>query len=567
MPPPPGPAPVFSQKIILAVVVLAVLTVAGVGVYVSKHKGLSLVDTSATIDTPVAAEWGIVWKSLIGAKPTVRLSTTTDYDSGSYTSDYDAYALGTFTKGEYASSMLYVAKPLYKNDQSDLISDYMLYIGDAKGTPVAWWGSEGISIYGIGDFDIPTSLANAPKLASTTLPLDIVYDYNRVTDSSGAAIAVSGLLLVPKNPAQYMPTGSTVAGNPIVKTLAKPSSEAFNNLQQSDYYSKLPFEALHPLILEPNFIDEDSYGPPHLTWQTGSTQVASYNYGHYVYGISECFVSFKTAPSLTASFIRTGTTNSGDPVYEINPKGNDDVYQCLYQKIQRYDYDSDGNTSSSYHPQTYDEFLKTHPVFFWKHQYGEWMVFGRSDVVPAAEKGKPVIYLYPTKTQDVSVKVDPIGGFTKTDPAYGNGWNVRATPQGVLTSLADGLTYPYLFWEGGKEGVVATPEQGFVIKTADMATVLDQKLAQFGLNKQERNDFVEFWAPRLSKAPYYFVTFVPRTEIDRTAPLSVTPRPDTVIRVLMDYRPLAAPITVEPLVITPTERKGFTVVEWGGLLR
>ena len=44
----------------------------------------------------------------------------------------------------------------------------------------------------------------------------------------------------------------------------------------------------------------------------------------------------------------------------------------------------------------------------------------------------------------------------------------------------------------------------------------------------------------------------------------VEPEPDTVIRVFMAYAALEKPVDVpEPVLHTP-ERKGFTVVEWGG---
>ena len=72
---------------------------------------------------------------------------------------------------------------------------------------------------------------------------------------------------------------------------------------------------------------------------------------------------------------------------------------------------------------------------------------------------------------------------------------------------------------------------------------------------------------KLTQKPYIFVTFLPQTEFDKVAPLYVDPAPDTVIRVFMDYQPLDKPITMrEPFIMTP-ERKGFTVVEWGGRLK
>jgi len=56
--------------------------------------------------------------------------------------------------------------------------------------------------------------------------------------------------------------------------------------------------------------------------------------------------------------------------------------------------------------------------------------------------------------------------------------------------------------------------------------------------------------------------------IDELAPLEVSPAPDTVIRVLMDYRPLRKPVPATELELpAPPVRRGFTVVEWGGIRR
>ena len=49
------------------------------------------------------------------------------------------------------------------------------------------------------------------------------------------------------------------------------------------------------------------------------------------------------------------------------------------------------------------------------------------------------------------------------------------------------------------------------------------------------------------------------------APLTITPAPQTVIRVFFDSKPLDAPIQITPQQLTPKQRVGFTVVEWGGM--
>jgi hypothetical protein len=61
-------------------------------------------------------------------------------------------------------------------------------------------------------------------------------------------------------------------------------------------------------------------------------------------------------------------------------------------------------------------------------------------------------------------------------------------------------------------------------------------------------------------------TFVPQEQFDQLAPLAVSPQPDTVIRVFMDYQGLDKYQEVAAPVITTPQRKGFTVVEWGGAL-
>ncbi|OGE73911.1 MAG: hypothetical protein A3I07_00035 [Candidatus Doudnabacteria bacterium RIFCSPLOWO2_02_FULL_42_9] len=190
------------------------------------------------------------------------------------------------------------------------------------------------------------------------------------------------------------------------------------------------------------------------------------------------------------------------------------------------------------------------------------MKFENAAFQPQAECAKPAIYLYPTAKTQVSVKVDPKGGFTYTDPEYGNGWEVTAYPDGKI--VVDGKEYPYLFWEG-RGGLYQTPEKGFIVERNNVHQFLVEKLTQLGLNKQESFDFIEYWEPYMKDAPYYFVTFMDNEALDALAPLEVNPQPDTIIRILMDFEPLEKPKHVIGLEIKTPTRNGFTVVEWGGV--
>ena len=181
------------------------------------------------------------------------------------------------------------------------------------------------------------------------------------------------------------------------------------------------------------------------------------------------------------------------------------------------------------------------------------------------EMAKPVIYLYPPSMQRVTVKVSPEGGVTKSEPLYAGGWIVNATPQGSLITR-DGHAFPYLFCESGLKEKPAPLTEGFVVKRAELPNFLSDSLKTLGLNARETKDFLEFWLPRMTVKPWAAVRFVPRAEIDAAAPLEVKPTPDSVIRVLIDFRALEAPVKLTPQVLQPGKRSGFAVVEWGGLL-
>ena len=48
------------------------------------------------------------------------------------------------------------------------------------------------------------------------------------------------------------------------------------------------------------------------------------------------------------------------------------------------------------------------------------------------------------------------------------------------------------------------------------------------------------------------------------AELTISPAPDTLIRVFMAFTPLDKFVEIEPQVLAAPDRQGFTVIEWGG---
>lgn len=175
--------------------------------------------------------------------------------------------------------------------------------------------------------------------------------------------------------------------------------------------------------------------------------------------------------------------------------------------------------------------------------------------------GKPVIYLYPEEVTDVSVRLDVDGELICTYPAYQDGWTVTAHPDGTLIDR-EGKTYSCLFWEA-ESAADFDMTRGFCIKGSDTAAFLEESLTALGLNARERNEFIIYWLPQMEGNAYNRIAFQQEAYTD-LAGLEITPTPDSLLRVFMTWQPLTQEIDIEPQVLVPFARTGFTVVEWGG---
>ena len=186
---------------------------------------------------------------------------------------------------------------------------------------------------------------------------------------------------------------------------------------------------------------------------------------------------------------------------------------------------------------------------------------------PNPETAKPVIYLYPEQETKVNVQLTFNGTLTSTYPTLPpEGWSVTAQPDGTLTD-EEGRSYRYLFWEG-VANVDWKQDIGFLVKAEDAREFLEESLTQLGLNELEQNDFITYWLPKLEKNGESFVTFAAEQYTDN-AVLTVTPQPDSVLRVQMliskvDDSNRAAFQKLPEQELPRFEREGFVLVEWGG---
>ena len=177
---------------------------------------------------------------------------------------------------------------------------------------------------------------------------------------------------------------------------------------------------------------------------------------------------------------------------------------------------------------------------------------------------KPIIYLYPEKSMKISVNLNiSEAKFTAVYPKFNeknNTWNVEGNPNGDIK--IENKIYPYLYYECDSYFTQETNE-GFVVEDKNAINFLEEKLKILGLNDKEMTDFITFWLPTLLSNKVSLCTFQTETFFDHIK-LNVTPKPDTLIRIFLSIKKIDSPIEIKEQKLEHIERKGFTVVEWGG---
>jgi hypothetical protein len=322
-------------------------------------------------------------------------------------------------------------------------------------------------------------------------------------------------------------------------------------------------------VYQPEFQLED---PRSVTWNGGPLPAGTTYVDHTTAGCSGDSVdslSVVAPESFAEADLETiGKVNAtGDPLYGLKDK-NHQLYKEFYSA---YDssfptWASQIQTEQTASEASYDDFVKAPALFLWKDPFGRMVRFANARFV-RPQACEPILYLYPEQKRTIDVKLGDEVALARSQPQYGSGWRVSAEPDGTIKDLRSGRRMPYLFWEGHSY-ILPEQKKGFVVKSSDLRAFLQDTLPQFGLNDREAGDFIAAWSQKMNASPYYFITFLEQSAIDRYYPLTISPRPDTTIRVFMDFTPLSAPIVVEPLLLpAPRERHGFTVVEWGVLVR
>ncbi len=259
-------------------------------------------------------------------------------------------------------------------------------------------------------------------------------------------------------------------------------------------------------------------------------------------------------------FVVVGTNDLGQQIYTFKDDQNT-IVQKAYSEYVEF---QQGNQVPTKDIVSFDTFKTQHGIIAFKDAGNEWLIYTRDSYAEQGGCAKPVVYLYPTKTTKVSVRV---GADVKvSDPFYDplSGWdNVIAHPDGKL--MVNGKTYDSLFWEGPGQGLYPAVTGGLVVPRSQVVATIRSQLAQQGLTQKETNDFVAYWQDKIPNKQFVRLTWFNTAQMNQLAPLQITPKPDTLIRVFLDMSGLDQPIQIPAQQFVKTARSGFSVVEWGGL--
>ena len=177
---------------------------------------------------------------------------------------------------------------------------------------------------------------------------------------------------------------------------------------------------------------------------------------------------------------------------------------------------------------------------------------------------KPNIYLYPQTTRNLSVALEfPLGGSVlQSIPLYSGGWSVSVEPSGKIDRQ-----YDYLFYES-KNPDAFQYTSGWIVSRDTLTSFFSNNLLLAGFSQREKNDFIEYWIPRLVEYLYYIIYPQLADEIGKIIHLKISEQPDNMLRlfyVIQGTNDSGKMLPTPP--IPQFERNGFVVTEWGVILK
>ena len=231
---------------------------------------------------------------------------------------------------------------------------------------------------------------------------------------------------------------------------------------------------------------------------------------------------------------------------ELNQSGNNDKEEGYYiQLFYKDGEDSNGNYGIEY-CYTKDKELK---MYYIDHMEGG--------------MAKPVLYLYPTKEEKITVKFSKPELLLTTYPKYKDKWEVMVSPNGDIKDK-DNKNYYALYWDEKRYYEVDFKE-GFYVTSEDAINFLEEKLTLIGLNDRERNEFIMYWLPILENNKKSLVYFELTKERELNNKLIINPKPDSMLRIAIHIKKVDNKVDIKEQKLETFNRYGFSAIEWGGM--
>lgn len=177
---------------------------------------------------------------------------------------------------------------------------------------------------------------------------------------------------------------------------------------------------------------------------------------------------------------------------------------------------------------------------------------------------KPILYLYPTITTNITVDFAKEENLTTTYPKFYKEWNITVHPNGDIYDENNKYYYA-LYWEE-QEYTKQDFKEGFYVSDENAISFLEEKLNILGLNHKEQNEFIMYWLPILEKNEHSLVYFELTDDLQKDNELIINPKPDTLIRIRMHVKKIDYKKTIKEQQLSKQKRIGYTAVEWGGVI-
>ena len=177
---------------------------------------------------------------------------------------------------------------------------------------------------------------------------------------------------------------------------------------------------------------------------------------------------------------------------------------------------------------------------------------------------KPIVYFYPEKEMDLTVKFVDEERLITTYPKYNDGWNIHLKEDGTFTSGDSDREYYALYFDE-IANYICDFKEGFYVTKDNAISFLEEKMDYIGFNNHEVNEFIMYWLPVLENNEKSLVYFEQTDERNNESPLEFSTNPDTLIRTIIHIKKVDEEVDIPKQELIHYDRNGFVVTEWGGV--